>query len=259
MLLVMLLKTLYQVEKLVLRLLYPLLNKRSEKLRSAVIPLPPKSELAFLKNSEPKPTLLIIGESTAAGVGASKEETTFANQVYQELGQEFQVLNLGKNGLKAAELPQLFASAKIVPPSIAVVVILIGANDCFGFTNPKEFAQEILSFAAQLHKKYGTIKTVIQVIPPVHLFPAIPWIGKVLLGMHRYLLSHALQAKIKDYPMIEFMQNKQKFEASFFASDGIHPSDRGYAALAKHTTSYIKKGGFNETTFYPLHEPLIKP
>mgnify|MGYP001627195360 CR=1 FL=1 len=250
----------YQIEKLVLRLLQPVLRKRSTRLRAAVKPLPPKSELVYLEGKKPKTTtLLIIGESTAAGVGASTEEATFAYQVYHNLGQEYNVLNLGKNGLKAAELPHLFASSKIIPPSISVAVILIGANDCFGFTKPKEFTEAILSFAGQLQKNHGTIKTVIQVIPPVYTFPAIPWIGKVLLGLHRFLLSSALRAKIVDFPSVTFMKNQQKFEASFFAADGIHPSDTGYAAMAKITAEFIKKGGFNETTFYPSYEPLFKP
>ena len=50
--------------------------------------------------------LLIFGESTAAGVGASKPEKTLAGQISLHFAQDYQVINLGKNGLQVKDFFQ---------------------------------------------------------------------------------------------------------------------------------------------------------
>ncbi|GHB49546.1 SGNH/GDSL hydrolase family protein [Mongoliitalea lutea] len=187
--------------------------------------------------------VLIIGESTAAGVGASCPDTTFAAKIFSESDRTWNVLNLGKNGLKAAGLNRLLNHAKPdIPIVFDQVIILIGANDCFKFTPPSKFRNEIEEFLKIVGRNTNCHQIIIPEIPPVNHFPAIPSILRFFLGLHRHILNNEINRLNKKKHKLYFHRWKSGFSSNFFASDGIHPSDIGYEKMAKEIFEEIKGG-----------------
>jgi len=230
-------RSLYFLEMGMLLPFFPLLYWKGKKLRKQVVKLPPMSErLSLTASNASEKNLLILGESSAAGVGASSESHTFAGRLFECAEEKCNILNLGKNGLRAANLLKLLdKNADALVPSYDGLVLLIGANDCFKFTPPEKFAHQIQDSIDQLRKRFNIQKVWICTIPPVNQFPAIPALLQFFLCIHRELLSAELQKISKNDPNISFEHNRDVFSRDFFASDGIHPSDIGYQAMAKLT------------------------
>lgn len=235
-------RLLYFFELLLLLPVFPLLYYQGKKLRFKISRLPSHSEFLALHSKNGKSNILIIGESTAAGVGASSEETTFASRIYQHVGSNFSVYNLGKNGIQAERLKRLLVHGKQeLSPEIQTAIILIGANDCFKFTPPAKFQKELREFIQLLTKTYAVEKVIVPTVPPVHQFPALPWIIRFFLGWHRRILIREIQFLEKEMPPLRYTSMETKLEPSFFAEDGIHPSDLGYESMARQLLEEIRR------------------
>jgi lysophospholipase L1-like esterase len=237
-------RILYFIELILLLPFFPFFYFKGKKLRESIIRLKPKSEYLQLGRDKNTGNILIIGESTAAGVGASAQEKTFAAQVYHQSNRTFNIHNLGKNGLKAEKLKRLLAHAKQeIPNKFEYAIILIGANDCFKFTPPGRFSRQLKEFIGILKHEKSVQKIIIPAIAPVQHFPSIPRAMRFFLGLHRSILTRELKSLSKSIPELDF--NNFEFEMShdLLASDGIHPSDKGYEMMAKATLlSFQKKG-----------------
>ncbi|MCH7405546.1 SGNH/GDSL hydrolase family protein [Belliella aquatica] len=236
-------RLIYISEVLLLIPCYPFLMLAGKNLRKKIIKLPPHSEyLEFLPNTN-NPNLLIIGESTAAGVGASHTDTTFAAQMAASM-ETGNIYNIGKNGLKASGLNVRFQKHKdTLPLSFDTCVILIGANDCFQFTPPSKFSTGLEQFIRELIKTSSCKKIIIPLIPPVHQFPAIPKIIRFFLGFHRKVLGLEVKQIALRYSKVTFIDQNEYYEPAFFAEDGIHPSDLGYKRMSDMILAQIKEKG----------------
>ncbi|WP_373522893.1 SGNH/GDSL hydrolase family protein [Aquiflexum sp.] len=234
-------RILYFFELVLLLPFFPFFYFKGKKLRETIIKLKPQSEYLVLGHNKYSRNILIIGESTAAGVGASTQDNTFAAQIYYQSGHAFNIHNLGKNGLKAEKLKRLLAHAKQeIPEKIEFAIILIGANDCFKFTPPARFSHQLKDFIQLLQNKKSVQRIIIPSIAPVQHFPSIPGIIRFFLGVHRSILTRELRSLGKSYPAMDFNNFKFELSSDLLASDGIHPSDKGYELMAKETLLSIQ-------------------
>ncbi len=231
----------YFLELVFLIPLFPLFYFEGKKLRRKVRRLKPYSEYQQLGISD-KSKILIIGESTAAGVGASSSDKTIAYRVFKELGNSTAILNIGKNGLLAARLHSLLIHGLDDDNWKAeTAIILIGANDCFKFTPPGKFYKNLSDFKTTIQAEIGTKQIILPAIPPVNLFPSIPPVLRFFLGWHRKILMAEIQKLANAHDSIFLIDFKMDFPKTFFADDGIHPSDSGYEMMAKEISDTIQK------------------
>jgi lysophospholipase L1-like esterase len=234
-------RILYFIELILVLPFFPFFYYKGKKLRETIIKLKPKSEYLQLGRAKDAKNVLIIGESTAAGVGSSAEEKTFAAQIYHQSGRTYNIHNLGKNGLKADKLKRLLAHAKQeIPKKFDFAIILIGSNDCFKFTPPGRFSKQLKDFIEILKSKKSVQKIIVPAIAPVQHFPSIPWAMRFFLGMHRNILTKELKFLQKSIPELDFNNFDFDMSHDLLASDGIHPSDKGYEMMAKATLSSLK-------------------
>jgi lysophospholipase L1-like esterase len=206
-------------------------------------PLPPAmSEQLHLGKGEKK--ILVLGESTAAGVGASKVETSLGGRLYELLGSEYQLTNFGKNGLKAIQLkPQFGVQISSVESPLEGIFLFLGANDCFRLTQPKEFRTVLIQVIADLHSDFSPKWIYLADIPPVHHFPAFPVLLKSYLRAQRSFLRKEMQDICAADSRLVFDPLEFSFHPEFFATDGIHPSDKGYGQIASFAFSGLKTRG----------------
>lgn len=239
-------RLLYFFEILLLIPCYPFLLLAGKKLRKKILKLPPQSEYLEFLCERKNPNLFIIGESTAAGVGASQAKTTFAAQMAASL-ETRNIYNIGKNGLKTSGLKSRYHKHQdTLPPSIDTCIILIGANDCFQFTPPSKFSTGLEQFIRELIKTSSCKMILIPLIPPVHQFPAIPKIIRFFLGFHRKVLGLEVMQIALRFKEVTFIDQNEYYEPVFFAKDGIHPSDLGYKRMSEMILEELKeKAGYS--------------
>ena len=190
---------------------------------------------------EGKKNILIVGESTVAGVGASSVEFTLASHLFTFLGSDYKLTNLGKNGLRVAQTYAHFG-AKIsgIKDSAEGILIFLGANDCFKLTHPKKFRNHLDHLISTLNSDFSPLWIYLADIPPVHLFPAFPSFLQSFLKTQRYFLQQELKAISEKNKRIIWDQLKLDFNRDFFAADGVHPSDEGYQRIAEFAFEGLK-------------------
>lgn len=183
---------------------------------------------------EPPVRLVVLGESTAAGVGAPTHEAALAGQTAAALaartGRSVQWRVVGESGATAQH-----ASAALVPQLPAepadLVVLAVGVNDVIRRTRPAAFARDVRDLVKAVRARVGPVPVFVSAVPPVGRFPALPQPLRGVLGACARRLDRAARRATAGVPAVAHVP--LRFDGSadeFMAADGFHPSPKGYAS-----------------------------
>jgi lysophospholipase L1-like esterase len=178
--------------------------------------------------------VLLLGESTVAGVGASAAAHTLAGNFARMLGDSYQIETIGKKGLRVKDAFSLYQLQKKSRTTTSEGVILfLGANDCFLLTSPQEFKQELRSLIQQIQVETNANWIYLAAIPPVHLFPAFSEQMRAFLSKQRAYLQREMEDIAANDPKVIYHAIPMDLQPEFFSADGVHPSDLGYQKIAE--------------------------
>jgi len=218
----------------------PYLIYKANKVQKAYPTPPAVSEFLTLGNSKKK--YLILGESTAAGVGAKDPKGTIANRIFETAGPDLQVINLGKNGIRVKEaIPTFKHQLNSISGKVDGLFIFLGANDCFKLTPPNEYQRALLRLLGQINSQFQPNWIYLADIPPVQIFPAFPSILKSYLKEQRSFLRKEMKRIASLDERIVFEPIELDLDESFFSEDLIHPSSYGYSAIADFSLAGLKR------------------
>jgi lysophospholipase L1-like esterase len=210
----------------------PYLVYQAKKVRKSSPKLPSQSSLLTLGQGEKH--VLLLGESTVAGVGASAAAHTLAGNFARMLGDSYQIETIGKKGLRVKDAFSLYQLQKKSRTTTSEGVILfLGANDCFLLTSPQEFKQELRSLIQQIQVETDADWIYLAAIPPVHLFPAFSEQMRAFLSKQRAYLQREMENIAANDPKVIYHAIPMDLQPEFFSADGVHPSDLGYQKIAE--------------------------
>ena len=210
----------------------PFLVYQAKKVRKSSPKLPSQSALLTLGQGEKH--VVLLGESTVAGVGASSESTTLAGNFSRIFGESYQIETIGKKGLRVKEAFSLYLRHKKSRSKKSEGVILfLGANDCFLLTSPQVFKKELKSLIQQIRVDTNAEWIYLAAIPPVHLFPAFSEQMRSFLSKQRAYLQREMEDIASNEPMVIYHPIPMDLQPEFFSADGVHPSDLGYQKIAE--------------------------
>jgi lysophospholipase L1-like esterase len=210
----------------------PYLVYQAKKVRKSSPKLPSQSSLLTLGQGEKH--VLLLGESTVAGVGASAATHTLAGNFARMLGDTYQIETIGKKGLRVKDAFSLYQLQKKSRTATSEGVILfLGANDCFLLTSPQEFKQELRSLILQIQGETDANWIYLAAIPPVHLFPAFSEQMRAFLSKQRAYLQREMEDIAANDPKVIYHAIPMDLQPEFFSADGVHPSDLGYQKIAE--------------------------
>jgi lysophospholipase L1-like esterase len=176
--------------------------------------------------------LLVVGESTVAGVGAPDHESALTGQIARALAlrcgdRAIHWRAVGKSGATARDL----LSGDVEPAD--AIVIALGVNDVLRFGSGQRFASDLKALIAVLRKGRAT-PVVLAGVPPMGRFPALPQPLRALLGWRAASLERAARR-------LDAIHCDSVVEANpvMFASDGFHPSPAGYARWGSEIAKVI--------------------
>ena len=181
--------------------------------------------------------LLVIGESTAAGVGASEHSEALPGYLagtlreLHECGVTWSVA--GKNGATARKV------FRDVVPSLNgfdpdVVVITIGINDLMRRRPLRSWSLDLTALVAALRGRYEKAQVILAGMPPVHRFPALPQPLRTVMGGRAKSMDRIMREVARTYGAVYVpMDPALATEPGMFASDGFHPSSAGYRVWAQ--------------------------
>ena len=210
----------------------PFLVYQAKKVRKSSPKLPSQSALLTLGQGEKH--VVLLGESTVAGVGASSESTTLAGNFSHIFGESYQIETIGKKGLRVKEAFSLYLRHKKSRSKKSEGVILfLGANDCFLLTSPQVFKKELESLIQQIQVATDADWIYLAAIPPVHLFPAFSEQMRSFLSKQRAYLQREMEDIASNENKVIYHPIPMDLQPEFFSTDGVHPSDLGYQKIAE--------------------------
>lgn len=182
-----------------------------------------------LESADNSKTMLVLGDSTAAGVGASSADTSLPALVAHKIGATH-VENYAFSGALVSDIPAELTKAKL--SKYDLILVQVGANDIIRFHSADKSATLL---ASELHALPQHQKLIVIVAGNVGGASAIPWFLK---GYYtRLTLSyHASFAKaiteiggtyvdlFTDPHQDPIVLEPEKY----LARDDFHPSSLGY-------------------------------
>jgi lysophospholipase L1-like esterase len=210
----------------------PFLVYQAKQIRKSSPSLPSQSSRLTLGHGENH--ILLLGESTVAGVGASSPAHTLAGNFHRLLGESYQIETIGKKGLRVKEALSLFYQHRQEHRrKFKGVILFLGANDCFLLTSPDAFKKEVETLIHQIQVATSSQWIYLAAIPPVHLFPAFSKRMQAFLQIQRSYLQSELEKIADNHPKVIYHGIPMDLQPEFFSADRIHPSDLGYQKIAE--------------------------
>ena len=175
-----------------------------------------------------------VGDSTAAGVGASAATTALPVLVAAELGRPVELTVVARSGASVADVVafQLPALDRLDPD---VVFVSVGANDVTSLTSRDDFARDYRRLAMGLP---SGARIVLLGVPDMGAVPRLAQPLRALAGWRGEQLDEIVRRTADDtgstYVDIagktgpDFRADPERF----FAADDYHPSDEGYRRWA---------------------------
>ncbi len=177
--------------------------------------------------------ILILGDSTAVGTGASNPEHTIAGQLAFDFP-DSQITNVAQNGGLVRDLKKQIDSLKRT--QFDLIVVSVGGNDVWHLTRLNSIKKELTKVLPQLTEMSGgrVVFLIYNNIGSAPLFPSLlkGWLHERCLRV-QYTIEHmAYAAKIPTIELFNTDDSRNPFlkedNEALFAPDGIHPSSKGY-------------------------------
>lgn len=187
----------------------------------------------------PSVNLLVIGESTVSGVGASTHERGLTGSIARALaastGRDVHWFACGKNGATVAKvrdelLPELDGRRA------DAAVLCVGANDAFRLTSLPRWRRGLVNVCSRLLER-GCARVFLSQVPPVGEFSGLPPLTRLVVGARMQLLGTELPRLARSDERLVYCP--VDFPTGLLCSDGIHPSEAGYAEWGRQLAAYI--------------------
>ncbi len=191
--------------------------------------------------SGPSLKLLILGDSAAAGVGASHQREALAGQVVTRLANTFSLdweLDAVSGATTRLTLDRL---AKRAPERFDVILTSLGVNDVVAHRGPGGWRAQQAELRQTLMEKFSARLVVISGLPPMHGFPALPQPLRWHLGWRATALDRWLQQDLAAEARCRYLSLRFTEDLTAMSGDGFHPGPRIYAEWGLRAADLIEE------------------
>ena len=187
-------------------------------------------------------SLLILGDSAAAGVGVAHQNDALLGAVVSALQHQYQVhwRLEAQSGDTTSQVIQ--KTQKMVNQKYDVVVTSVGVNDVTRLMSARTWIKQQQQFYQLIQAKFQPELIIATGVPPMHLFPALPNPLSWLFGQYAKQMNLQLEkmvSKQKDMQWIEYDIQKYQSMNLEMAKDGFHPSKEIYQIWGKDVADRI--------------------
>lgn len=206
-------------------------------------PAGPRSGVA---GSGPELTrLLLFGDSAIAGVGAVHQREALAVQLADRLSDSHRRVEwqlLARSGLDTADAILMLDEVwRIAGPSLRpdVVVVGLGVNDLTAQVPVARWLMQLGTLVDRLRVRHGARLVVLNGLPPMHRFPALPQPLRWFLGACARNYASALREWAQSRPGLLLHDLPALEPPHAMAADGFHPGPPAYRAWAESLAQAI--------------------
>jgi lysophospholipase L1-like esterase len=178
--------------------------------------------------------LLVLGDSTAAGVGADTQDDGLPGNLARELsartGRGVSWRAVGRNGATSRDLIADYLD-DATAESVDIVFLSIGANDALGLRARRAFGRDIRTLLTRLREVSPVV--LVSSLPAFFRFELLPNPLRWNLYLHSQSLEDAARAVVAATPGVHMSPPPPPYTEGFFATDLFHPSATGYRDWAR--------------------------
>ncbi|MFN4101172.1 MAG: SGNH/GDSL hydrolase family protein [Pararhodobacter sp.] len=221
-------------------LLSPVLLLQAITVRRRALALPEaEGPRAGITGRGPALSLLILGDSAAAGVGVRTQDEALAGRLVADLSRDFTLhwRLEAQSGLTSAQA--LVRLRGLDPGRIDVAVTVVGVNDVIRQVPPRRFRRHQRALAALL-LDHGAKQVWRSGLPPMEEFPSLPRPLRHVLGAQARALDKVLAADSHG-PLHRLPYDSTHADISLMAADGFHPGPAIYADWARRLAREIRQ------------------
>lgn len=180
--------------------------------------------------------LLVIGDSTAAGVGADTQDDALPGHLGRELaaltGRGVDWRAIGENGADVREFIERYLDDATADPC-DIVFLSIGANDALGLRSRAAFVRDIRTILGRLRAASPDATILMSSLPAFFRFELLPNPLRWNLYLHSRSLEDGARAVVESFPGAHMSPPPPPYTPGFFASDLFHPGPLGYRDWAR--------------------------
>lgn len=218
------------------------LQGRWVRMRTPRLAPAPGADSGFCGSAQPVYRLLVLGESTVAGIGASTQELGLAGQLALAL-HNFDQRAVAWQAVGASGLTVQAARQSLLPRVAAhaadCAVLVFGVNDALEGTSDRVWMQQWTALIAELRGRIGAVPIYLAGVPPLQVFPALPEPLRGWLGRRAARLERALRQLSRQLSQVHYCEHQVDTTDGMFCADRFHPSDAGYRAWAQQLAQRI--------------------
>jgi lysophospholipase L1-like esterase len=200
----------------------------------------------------PALSLLIAGDSSAAGVGVVHQRDALASRLAQELATRAQRRVhwrlVAQSGLTTAQTLALLRREQPTKPGqhFDIAVVVTGVNDVVDQVPSHHAVAVREAIANTLRNGLGAAHVVFAPLPPVHQFPGLPQPLRWVAGTDAKRHDRALDEWARTRSDVSRAEIELPLNRGLMAEDGFHPGPTVYRitahAIAEHVVRQVLHG-----------------
>ena len=193
----------------------------------------PIGDKVGVRGQGPKLRLLIVGDSSAAGVGVKDQSDALLGQLCQRLGQRFEVhfRLVAQNGAKTSDALRWLHELPAAQYDVAVCAL--GINDVTKLTTRSRFQMQQAALMDSLTNDHQAKLILVSDVPPIGQFPLLSNPLRWVLSRQGKRFSRVLRNLIAMKDRAQLLEFDMSLDPSAMADDGFHPGAAAYAHWAE--------------------------
>lgn len=201
------------------------------RVRALKLPEPPGDRHGVI-GSGPPLRLLIIGDSSAAGVGVPTQDQALLGLVSQRLASVARVEYrlVARTGAKTGEV--LGWLDDLPERQYDIVILALGVNDVTKVVPLRRWLVQTARLIDRFTAEFGARRVVLSGLPPVHQFPLLPQPLRWVLGRQAGRFDRHLRDMVASRPTCRTVRVDVALGPHNMSADGFHPGPAVYAAWA---------------------------
>lgn len=189
-------------------------------------------------------SILILGDSAAAGVGVTTQEDALLGTVIKALKNQYEVSYRLEATIGYSSLDVIQTAQNMPHQHFDVVITSVGVNDITQLVSPQNWIKQQHELYHEINQKFSPDLVIASGVPPMNLFPALPNPLAWLFGQYAKKMNQALGDFIQkrqnmqwiEYDLVHFQSLNLQM-----ATDGFHPSKGIYALWGKQIAEKIRQ------------------
>lgn len=206
--------------------------------RAIALPEPPGDRTGTIGQGPPL-RLLILGDSSAAGVGVQHQGDALLGQLTMHLSPHATV-TYHLHAVTGAKTSDVLAWLDTLTDGpYDVVVTALGVNDVTKAVSLGRWQRQQTALFDRLTTQFGARKIVVSGLPPMEQFPLLPQPLRWVLGRQAARFDRHLHALVAARPVCAMARIDLGLDETNMSEDGFHPGPAVYAVWANEIARII--------------------